>query len=156
MQGSSKKRLAVIAVVLAMTTLATVNAMANRHGGPPGRPRMLGKVEHGVEKLELAPETRKSVEAILDEARSQLRALRDQLHAAHEQMRTALDAESPSTETVLAQAESIGALETQAKKLELQAILGVRQLLTAEQWKQLRAQAGPRRECRHDDHEKPA
>lgn len=156
MQSRWKKRMAAVALALATVTVVAANATANRHGGRPGHGSMLGRVEHGVEKLELAPETRKSVDAILDQARSQQRELRDQLHAAHEQMRTALDAESPSTDAVLAQADSIGALETQAKKLELQAIIQVRQLLSAEQWQQLRTQQGPGRACRHGDYEKPS
>jgi Spy/CpxP family protein refolding chaperone len=71
-------------------------------------------------------------------------------------MRNALDADSPVTDTVLAQADSIGALETQAKKIELQAVIEVRKLLTPEQWRQLRAQRERGPGCRHDDDEKPS
>jgi Spy/CpxP family protein refolding chaperone len=148
--------MAAVALVLAMATMVAANATANRHGGRPGHGSMLGRVEHGVEKLELAPETRKSIDAILDQARIERRPLREQLRAARAQMRTALDAESPSSDAVLAQADSIGALQTQAKKLELQALIQVRQLLTAEQWQQLRTQQGPGRACRHGDFEKPS
>jgi Spy/CpxP family protein refolding chaperone len=155
MRGSSKKRLAVIAGVLAMTTLATVNAMANRHGGPPGRPSMLGKVEHGVDHLELTPANRKAADAIFDQARTQRRALRDPSRAAHEQMRTLLDQQSPSLEAVLAQADSIGALELEAKKAELEAMVKVRQLLSTEQWQQLRRQHRPGRRGDRSDVGKP-
>lgn len=149
------KRAAAIALALATVSLAAGNAVANRHGGPRGPGRMLAGIERGADELELTPETRKSVDAILDAARDQQRTLRTQLRAAHEQMRSALDADSPATDAVLAQADSIGALETQAKKLELQAVIEVRKLLTPEQWKQLRAQRGRGgRGCRHDDEEK--
>jgi Spy/CpxP family protein refolding chaperone len=156
MQRHWNKGIAAVAVMLATAMIIATNATANRHGGRSGHASMLGKVERGVENLELAPETRKSIDAILDQARTERRPLRDQLRAAHEQMRTALDAESPSSDTVLAQADSIGALETQAKKLELQALIEVRQLLTAEQWQQLRTQRGPGRACRRGDSEKPS
>ncbi len=53
-----------------------------------------------------------------------------------------LDAPSPSLDAVLAQADSIGALETQAKKIELTAVVKIRGLLTDEQWQELRPGAG--------------
>jgi Spy/CpxP family protein refolding chaperone len=156
MQRHWNKGIAAVAVMLATAMIIATNATANRHGGRSGHASMLGKVERGVENLELAPEARKSIDAILDQARTERRPLRDQLRAAHEQMRTTLDAESPSSDTVLAQADTIGALETQAKKRELQALIEVRQLLTAEQWRQLRTQRRPGRACHHGHSEKPS
>jgi Spy/CpxP family protein refolding chaperone len=156
MQGSSKKRLAVIAVVLATATMATANAMANRHGGRRGSGGMLGSIERGVDQLELTPENRKAADAIFDQARTQHRALRDPSRAAHEQMRALFDQQSPSLEAVLAQADSIGALELEAKKTELEAMVKVRQLLTTEQWQQLRRQHGPGRRGDRSDIGKPS
>mgnify|MGYP006385307131 FL=1 len=160
MQGSWKKRLAVMAVVLATGAMFAANAMANRHGGRHGRGGMLGGIERGVDQLELTPENRKAADAIFDEARTELRTLREQRRAAHEQMKTLLDEQSPSLEAVLAQADAISALGTQAKKTELEAMVKVRQLLTTEQWKELRTQHGPGRggpRCGEDgDGEKPA
>ena len=151
------KRVAALALALAIVSLAAGGAVASRRGGPHGPGRMLAGIERGADELDLTPETRKSLDAILDAARDQQRALRPQLRAAHEQMRSVLDADSPATETVLAQADSIGALETQSKKLELQAVIEVRKLLTPEQWKQLREQQRPGGPgCRHDDDEKPS
>jgi Spy/CpxP family protein refolding chaperone len=152
MQGSWKKRLAVISVVLATGAMFAANAMANRHGGRHGRGGMLGGIERGVDQLELTPENRKAADAIFDEARTELRALRDPSRTAHEQMRTLLDQQSPSLEAVLAQADAIGALELEAKKTELEAMVKVRQLLTSEQWQQLHTQHGPgRRGDRSDE-----
>lgn len=157
MQSNWKKRMAAVALGIATATLVAANATANRHGGGPGHGSMLGRVEHGVEKLELAPETRKSIDAILDQARTERRPLRDQLRAAHAQMRTALDTESPSTDAVLAQADAIGALETHARKLELEAIVKVRQLLTTGQWQQLQLQREAGRHGHHcNDEQKPS
>jgi Spy/CpxP family protein refolding chaperone len=156
MQGSRKKRLAVIAVVLATATMVGASAMANRHGGRHGPGGMLGSIERGVDQLELTPENRKAADAIFDHARAQLRALRDSSRAAHEQMRTLLDQQSPSLEAVLAQADSIGALELEAKKMELEAMVKVRQLLTTEQWQQLHTQHGPGRCGDRSDGGKPS
>jgi Spy/CpxP family protein refolding chaperone len=128
-----------------LAAVATVagTALAKRQGGPGGRGDLLGHIERGVERLELAADTKQAVYAALDEARTQRRALGDQLRAAHDQMKATLDATAPSLDAVLAQAESIGALETQAKKIELAAVVKIRQLLTDEQWQRLRAAHGP-------------
>jgi Spy/CpxP family protein refolding chaperone len=136
------KRTAVVAVMLAVATTVAGTALAKRHGGPGGRGNLLGHIERGVERLELPAETQQAVYAALDEARTQRRALGDQLRAAHEQMKATLDAAAPSLDAVLAQAESIGALETQAKKIELGAVVKIRPLLTDEQWQQLRDARG--------------
>jgi len=117
---------------------------------------MLGSIERGVDQLELTPENRKAADAIFDQARAQLRALRDPSRVAHEQMRTLLDQQSPSLEAVLAQADSIGALELEAKKTELEAMVKVRQLLTAQQWQQLHMQHGPGRRGDRSDGGKPS
>jgi len=156
MQDSRKKRLAVIAVVLATATTVAASAMANRNGGRHGPGGMLGSIERGIDQLELTPENRKAADAIFDQARAQLRALRDPSRVAHEQMRTLLDQQSPPLEAVLAQADSIGALELEAKKTELEAMVRVRQLLTAEQWQQLQMQHGPGRRGDRSDAGKPS
>ncbi len=156
MRGSWMKRMAALALALAVVTTVAGTAVAKRHGGSPGHGSMLGRVERGVDELELAPETRKSVDAILDQARAQRRELRDQLRTARGQMRGMLDESAPSTDAVLAQADAIGALETQATKLDLQAIIQVRKLLSAEQWQELRAHGGHGRACRSDDAAKPS
>lgn len=156
MQGSRKKRLAVIAVVLATATMVAASAMANRHGGRHGPGGMLGSIERGVDQLELTPENRKAADAIFDQARTQLRALRDPSRTAHEQLRALLDQQSPSLEAVLAQADSIGALELKAKKTELEVMVKVRQLLTAEQWQKLHMQHGPGRCGDRSDGGKPS
>ena len=156
MRGSWKKRVAVVAVVLATATMVGANAMANRHGGGRHGPGgMLGGIERGVDQLELTPENRKAADAIFDQARTQLRVLRDSSRAAHEQMRTLLDQQAPSLEAVLAQADSIGALELEVRKAELEAMVKVRQLLTLEQWQQLHTQHGPGRCGDRSDGGKP-
>ena len=42
-------------------------------------------------------------------------------------------------EAVTAQADSLGALQTEARKVELRALVQVRNLLSAEQWQELEA-----------------
>ena len=138
MQGSWIRRTATIAVMFAASTLVAGTALAKRDGGRHGHGRLLGHIERGVEQLELSAETKQAVYAVLDEARSERRTLAEQIRAAHEQMRAVLDAPSPALDAVMAHADSIGALETQAKKIELTAVVKVRGLLTDEQWRELR------------------
>ena len=149
MRGSWTKRTAVIAVAIAAATAVAGSALATRPGGGPGGcgGHLLGRIEHGVQRLTLTPETKQAVYAVLDDARNQQRALGDQLRRAHEEMRATLDAPTPSLDAVLAKADSLGALETQAKKIELAALVKIRGLLTDAQWQELRPARGPRPEA---------
>jgi Spy/CpxP family protein refolding chaperone len=56
----------------------------------------------------------------------------------HERMRTLLEADKPDVNAVLAQADSVGALKTEARKAQLRNLLAIRALLTAEQWTDLK------------------
>ena len=143
MRGSWMKRTAMIGLALAASATVASGALAKPHGGH-GRGNLLSHIERGVERIELTAETKQAVYAVLDEARSERRALTDQIRTAREQMKASLDAETPSLDAVLAQADSIGALETQARKIELAAVVKVKGLLTDEQWKQLREARGER------------
>ncbi len=96
------------------------------------------RLEQRIEALDLQTETRQAVYALLDEAREQRREFRGEMRGAHEQMRALLDQESPAPEAVLAQADTLGALHTEARKAELRTLLAVRELLTPEQWQTLR------------------
>lgn len=144
MRGSWMKRTAMLGLVLAATATVAGGALAKPHGGGGhGRGNLLMHIERGVERIELTAETKQAVYAVLDGARNERRALTDQIRTARDQMKAALDAETPSLDAVLAQADSIGALETQAKKIELAAVVKVKSLLTDEQWKELREARGP-------------
>jgi Spy/CpxP family protein refolding chaperone len=143
MQGSWKKRSGSIAWCSRRARCSRRTRWRIGTAGGTDAAACLGGIERGVDQLELTPENRKAADAIFDEARTELRALRDQRRAAHEQMKTLLDEQSPSLEAVFAQADAISALETQAKKTELGAMVKVRQLLTTEQWQELRTQHGP-------------
>ena len=126
--------------------LAVAATIAAAHSRADGRHRggfLLGRIEGGVAQLDLPKEKRQEVDAILAKARADREALREPLRTAREQIRTELDQPAPSLDAVLAQADSIGALESRARKSELQALVEVRKLLSAEQWQKLREHAGP-------------
>ena len=97
----------------------------------------LERMERAVEQLDLPAETLGSVYAVLDDARASSRASRGQVREAHEQMRGLLEQLEPEIRAVMDQADKIGALETESRKLQLRAMLDIRALLSVEQWELL-------------------
>ena len=133
------KSLAVLgAVVLGLAATSALRATAFGPGGCRGN-RGLWGLEHGIGQLGLPPDTLQSVNKALEQARTQESAIREQIRTAHEQMHALLDQTPPNLDQVLAQADSIGSLETQSRKIELQAIVSVRGILSPQQWQQLQS-----------------
>jgi Spy/CpxP family protein refolding chaperone len=134
------KRIAAIAL-LAATAVAfgSLRATARPHGGGMcgARGAMLEKLERNVAGLGLAQKELDAVYQVIDQARREKRPLDAEVRAAHEHMRELLDQDQPSVDAVTAQADTIGSLTTQARKIELRAVVQVRNLLTPEQRKQL-------------------
>ncbi|MCG8591783.1 MAG: Spy/CpxP family protein refolding chaperone, partial [Proteobacteria bacterium] len=135
-----------IAPALAVVTaVALAGGAAARPGGGGGEgcgPRGGGKldrIERSVERLDLDEETRSSVYSVLDASRDEDRELRREMREAREQMRSLMDAEQPDTEAIFAQADAIGALRTEAQKQKLRTMIELRQLLSPEQWRELRS-----------------
>jgi Spy/CpxP family protein refolding chaperone len=108
--------------------------------GPGGS---VGHLEARVDALVLDESTRARVDEILDRAREEQRALRPQLREAHEQLQALLKDTEASEDAVLAQADKVGALRTEAHRQKLRTLLELRGVLSAEQWEQL--QHKPRR-----------
>jgi len=108
-------------------------------GGSRGHGHGIERVERKVPRLGLAPDTEKAVYAALDEARATRRALERDAHAAHERLRSLLDQDRPPLEEVLAQADALGALQTEIRKADLRAMVAVRTLLSPQQWETFRA-----------------
>ena len=137
MTGSWSGRAALAALVVAAMVSAGGVAAAPPGGGCGGGGPSLEHLEHGVARAGLPPETAQAVYQRIDQARAEQRSIEASLAAAHEQMRTLLDQDAPSADAVLAQADAIGALETQMHKLGLRTMLQVRALVTPEQWDSL-------------------
>src|SRR5262245_31357339 len=114
-------------VALALATSAFARPGGD-HG--PGKGFFL---QRQLEKLELPAETRTQVDAVFAESRTRQEALHQQIRAAHESMRSLLDQESVDETAVLAQADTIGSLMTEARKDDLKTLIQVRSLLTPEQ-----------------------
>jgi Spy/CpxP family protein refolding chaperone len=102
------------------------------HGGPS-----LDRLERKVERLDLEAEQRKAIYAAIDQARVQERETRSQVRASHERLRELLAAQGTPEADVLALADSIGTLKTEAAKSRLRTMLQIRGMVSAEQWQEL-------------------
>jgi Spy/CpxP family protein refolding chaperone len=132
---------------IAIAAVATAGQQADaRPGGScgGGKGAKLEHLERGVSRLGLPQQQLESVYQVIDQARVQRRAFDGELNAANERMRTLLEQDAPSVEAVTAQADSIGVLQTEARKVELRALVQVRNLLSPEQWQQLESKRGHR------------
>ena len=100
-------------------------------------PHMLERLERGLGGLGLDQKELDAAYAVIDQARKERRALDGEIRTAHERMRELLDQDKPDADTVTAQADTIGGLMTQARKIDLRAIVQVRNMLTPEQRKKV-------------------
>ena len=140
------------------------SAVAWPGGGPgPGRGMFL---QRQIEKLDLPAETQTRVDAVFAESRTGQETLHEQIRAAHETMRSLLDRDPVDEAAVMAQADSIGALMTDARKNDLRTLIQVRSLLTPEQRAALDQnmekrhehrgdKRGGKHDCEHEHGEKP-
>lgn len=100
---------------------------------PDASPRHSRRFEKFVEELNLDQKTLIEVKKILDASRATHKKLLGPLRTARERMRALLQQENPDEAAVMAQADAIGALETEARKQRLRTMIQVHALLTAEQ-----------------------
>ncbi|MGH0028444.1 MAG: Spy/CpxP family protein refolding chaperone [Myxococcota bacterium] len=128
--------------LLVAAFLATGAAQARPHMEGRGAPG--GGLERAVEQADLEEGKRSEILEILDASRAQHRALRGRTREAHEQMAALLAVEAPDEAQVMAQAETLGALQLEASKARLRTLLAVRGLLTADEWADLSEHLGPR------------
>jgi Spy/CpxP family protein refolding chaperone len=129
---------------LAMAGLLGSDALARSHGRECGRDGLdrLERLESRIDGLELDAEKKTAARQVIERARAAQEPRREQMKAAREQMHALLEQEAPELEKVLAQADVIGALATEAKKDRLQMMFELRTLVGTEQWKELRSHKG--------------
>lgn len=139
--------------------IATLAALATAaFAGPGGGCRDGGRLQHlerRIETLDLAPETRDAAYELLDRARQQRRSVRAEMRQGREKIREMLAQDSPDQDAILAQADALGAVRLEARKAQLRTLVGLRKLLTAEQWQELQEAMGPPHERHRHRHERP-
>jgi Spy/CpxP family protein refolding chaperone len=145
---------ACLALSLAGGMIAYGESGAGRGGHHFGRGG--ARLEQLVESLGLDEKSMAEVKKILDASKAKRQELFAKMHEAHERMRSLLEQGQPDETAVMAQADTIGALETEGRKQRLHTMLQVRALLTPEQQakllEKLREQRHGRREhWKHGD-----
>jgi Spy/CpxP family protein refolding chaperone len=143
------RKLQTVSLSLFVALALATSAFARPGGGPGHGPGKGFFLQRQIEKLELPAETRTQVDAVLAASRTRQDALHEQIRAAHESMRSLLDGESVDEAAVMAQADAVGSLMTEARKDDLKTLIQVRSLLTPEQRAALDQQMEKRREHRH-------
>jgi Spy/CpxP family protein refolding chaperone len=111
------------------------------HLGPHGRwwnnPEL-------VQKLGLTADQQKKMEAIFQQNRPTLLDLSSTVHQEEMAMEPLLAADQPDESKILAQIDRIAQARAQLEKANARMLLGLRTVLTPDQWKTLRAEE-PRR-----------
>ena len=132
---------------LAVAALAAA-ASARPHFGSHGGDRHERFLEHMADLLELDDETRGAIEERFEASREQARVLREERHDARRELRERMREPEPDRDALFAQADRIGALDTELRQLRLATMLDVRDLLTPEQREEM---AALREERRRDE-----
>ncbi len=128
---ASNLLLALVAAV-ALGSAAAARSGGHHHG-------KLDRLESSVGRLDIDSETREFAYAVIDEARQSQRALREVMRNEFATMRELMEEAEPDEESVLAQAEVLGGLHVESRKLELRAYLRVLAALDGESRDQLRS-----------------
>ena len=146
MRPIRSKLFAVLALagLASFTTPALAGPGHGPGGGGPGH-----RLEEKLKTLGLDPNQQAKIQGILDAAKPQREQIRTQIRAAFDGMHTLLDQENPDQAAVLAQADTIGQLTTEAHKEMLTTLLAVRAELTPDQRAKLKASMGKHGRWRH-------
>ncbi len=119
------------------------------HLGPPG---MWWHNPDLIQKLNLTPDQQKQMDEILQQSRPQLMELRSALQKQEFQMRPMLSANPPDTNKILAQIDQTAQARAELEKATAKMLLGIRNLLTPDQWTRLQEEERNHRTNMMDHH----
>ena len=130
--------------VLALVVVALLGAgtaySKPRHGGCHGygKGARLDRLEAKLAELPLDADTKAAAARVLEQARADREARHDEMRDARRALHELLAKDEPALDAVMAQADTLGALQTEAHKSKLRTLLELRSLVGPEQWKALR------------------
>jgi Spy/CpxP family protein refolding chaperone len=128
----------ILAGVAALGVVAPCAAAEGARGGPGRRhPSLDRMLERDADRIGLDAATLARVRAIADAARRESEPLEERREALHREMRALLDQDAPELDAVMRQAERIGTVDTELRKLHLKSLLDIRGLLTPAQREEL-------------------
>ena len=110
-------------VCLLFTALLFAHAAAHAQAGRPGQWSPGAHLEQSLKTLDLKPEQKEKVQAIVHASRKEREALHSQIQQAFKDLRGMLEQPSPDEQAILRQADKIGGLRTQQQKAMLRALL---------------------------------
>lgn len=154
--GNGKRRslargAATAALLLAGIAVALPGQAKPGHHGKHGFRDAGSFMLRHAEEIGVDEATRAEIQAIVDAAREEGKALHEEQRRAHEAMRELLDQAEPDADAVMRQAETIGAIDVRQQKHQLETLLAVRAKLTPEQRAALEARKEEMRE-QHGKH----
>lgn len=110
------------------------------HGGFRGLPHGLWwKNPMVVQQIGITPEQQKKMDDILQQSRLQLIDLKANVERQEVLLRPMLDANPPDTSQVLAQVDKLAEARANLEKANARMLLGIRTVLTPDQWTKLQA-----------------
>jgi Spy/CpxP family protein refolding chaperone len=92
-----------------------------------------------VQKLTLTPDQLKRMDDIFQQNRAQLMDLRSNLEKQEQLMGPMLAADQPDTNKILAQIDHTAQARAELEKANARMLLGIRNILTPDQWSKLQA-----------------
>jgi Spy/CpxP family protein refolding chaperone len=98
-----------------------------------------------VQKLGLTPDQQKKMDDILQQSRLQLIDLRANVEKQEVMMEPMLSANPPETNKILAQIDRTAQARAELEKANAKMLLGIRDVLTPDQWTKLQAERQSRR-----------
>jgi len=101
-----------------------------------------------IQKLNLTPDQQKRMDDILQQSRLQLIDLRANVEKQEVLMEPMLAANPPDTNKILAQIDHTAQARAELEKANAKMLLGIRNLLTPDQWTKLQAEEHERRSMR--------
>ena len=134
--GAAGAVFALVVVVLLGAGMAQSKEGRGCHGH--GKGAYFDRMEAKLAELQLDEQTRASAQQVIATARTESDARRAELADARRALHDLLEQEAPAVDAVMAQADAVGALQTESNKAKLRTMLELRSVLGPEQWNELK------------------
>lgn len=158
--GETRKYLGLALILAGCLGVLGAYGRAVAQDGPPGPPPMErafgGGRMHGrwwddpqtAQKIGLSADQQKKMDDIMQQHRLKLIDLNAALQKQETVMQPLMEAEQPDETKILAQIDTIAQARAELEKANARMLLGIRQVMTPDQWTKLKAMRDERREER--------
>jgi Spy/CpxP family protein refolding chaperone len=136
LMGAAGAVLALVVVVLLGAGMAESKEGRGCHGHDKGA--HFDRMEQKLGELQLDEQTRAAAQQVIATAKSESEARHEELADARRALHDLLEQDAPAVDAVMAQADAVGALQTESHKAKLRTMLELRSLLGPDQWSELK------------------